>query len=256
MPESPFEFRHSGTGRQGADLRQPRHRRPVEGRLRADAARRPPERRVHPGLRHPPRRAPGDRPGRQLLRCRSPTRATVLPGASPTCTTTVTGAQTNVNVDHRRDVPQRRDGQRQRDGRRRAPRSCVKNSTVGGTLTATGAEAVQLFGSTVNGAARIANTTQVTSRSRAARSTAASTLTGNTQVTANDRYSRLAGAYGPILAGSTVNGALDLRRQQRRREGLRRRRTRSAAATAAARCAARSRTDSAPSAAPCRRRCR
>ena len=32
-------------------------------------------------------------------------------------------------------------------------------------------------------------------------------LTGNTQVTANERYSRLAGAYGPILAGSTVNGA-------------------------------------------------
>ena len=33
------------------------------------------------------------------------------------------------------------------------------------------------------------------------------TLTGNTQVTANERYTRLAGAYGPILAGSTVNGS-------------------------------------------------
>ena len=32
-------------------------------------------------------------------------------------------------------------------------------------------------------------------------------LTGNTQVTANERYTRLAGAYGPILAGSTINGA-------------------------------------------------
>ena len=31
-------------------------------------------------------------------------------------------------------------------------------------------------------------------------------LTDNTQVSANDRYSRLAGAYGPILAGSTIYG--------------------------------------------------
>ena len=29
-------------------------------------------------------------------------------------------------------------------------------------------------------------------------------LTGNTQVTANERFTRLAGAYGPILAGSSV----------------------------------------------------
>jgi hypothetical protein len=34
------------------------------------------------------------------------------------------------------------------------------------------------------------------------------TLAGNTQVSANERYSRLAGQYGPILVGSTVNGAL------------------------------------------------
>ena len=42
-------------------------------------------------------------------------------------------------------------------------------------------------------------------------------LSGNTQVTANERYSRLAGAYGPILAGNTLKGTLDVRRQQRRR---------------------------------------
>ena len=34
--------------------------------VRADAAGRPPERPLHPGLRHAPRRAPRDRPGRQL----------------------------------------------------------------------------------------------------------------------------------------------------------------------------------------------
>ena len=33
-------------------------------------------------------------------------------------------------------------------------------------------------------------------------------LTGNTQVTANERYTRLAGAYGPILVGSTRQRAL------------------------------------------------
>ena len=38
----------------------------------------------------------------------------------------------------------------------------VKNSTIGGTLTATGAEAVQLFGSTVNGAAQVAQHARAT----------------------------------------------------------------------------------------------
>ncbi len=35
-------------------------------------------------------------------------RATVLPGSSPACTTTLTGSQASVNADHRRDVPHRR----------------------------------------------------------------------------------------------------------------------------------------------------
>lgn len=43
---------------------------------------------------------------------------------------------------------------------------------------------------------------------RALRPLAQITATGNTQVSANERYSRLAGAYGPILAGSRVNGDL------------------------------------------------
>ena len=38
----------------------------------------------------------------------------------------------------------------------------VKNSTIGGALNATGAEAVQLFGTTVNGAAKIAQLARVT----------------------------------------------------------------------------------------------
>jgi len=33
-------------------------------------------------------------------------------------------------------------------------------------------------------------------------------LADNTQISANERFSRLAGEYGPILVGSTVNGAL------------------------------------------------
>ena len=44
-------------------------------------------------------------------------RATVLPGAELACGTTVTGTQTAVNVDQRRDVRQRRDGQRRDHGR-------------------------------------------------------------------------------------------------------------------------------------------
>ena len=84
----------------------------------------------------------------------------------------------------------------------------ASNSTIGGALNATGAEAVQLFGTTVNGAAKIANSTRnVTIAGSAFKSGLA--LTGNTQITASERYTRLAGAYGPILAGSTVNGTLE-----------------------------------------------
>ena len=64
-------------GREGADLRQPRHGRPLVGRLQPDAAGRPPDRPPHPGLRHALRRAPGDRPGRQLRQGR------VLPRDGP-----------------------------------------------------------------------------------------------------------------------------------------------------------------------------
>ena len=84
----------------------------------------------------------------------------------------------------------------------------ASNSTIGGALNATGAEAVQLFGTTVNGAAKIADSTRnVTIAGSTFKGGLA--LTGNTQITASERYTRLAGAYGPILAGSTVNGTLE-----------------------------------------------
>ncbi len=134
-------------------------------------------------------------------------RATVLPGSSPACGTTLTGAQTSVNVTS---------GVTCLSGATVSGAVTVasggslvaKNSTIAGALTSTGAEAVQLFGSTVNGAARIAGSTRdVTIAGSTFRSGLA--LTGNTQVTASERYSRLAGAYGPILAGSTVVGTLE-----------------------------------------------
>ena len=46
-------------------------------------------------------------------------KATVLPGGSPTCTTTLTGSQTSVTVASGVTCLDERDGERQRDGRRR-----------------------------------------------------------------------------------------------------------------------------------------
>jgi len=132
-------------------------------------------------------------------------KATALPGAALACGTTVTGAQASVNAT--------------------TGVTCVSGATVSGavtvaagasvlvssstvgSLTATGAEAVQVIGSTVGGAAKVENTTKDVTIAGSTFN-GGLTLTGNTQVTANERYSRLAGAYGPILAGSTVKGAL------------------------------------------------
>lgn len=70
-----------------------------------------------------------------------------------------------------------------------------------------GAQAVQIFGSMVNGAVRISMTARdVTVAGN--RFNGAVVLIGNTQVSANERYSRLAGAYGPLLVGNQINGAL------------------------------------------------
>jgi hypothetical protein len=133
-------------------------------------------------------------------------RATVLPGASPACTVTLTGRQnrvtagqgvtcvTNAQVNGAVTV-------------REGASLVVRNSSINGTLTSTGALAVQMFGSTVNGAVVVTRTSQdVTIAGN--RFNGAVVLTRNTQVTANERYSRLAGAYGPLVVGNRVNGAL------------------------------------------------
>ena len=131
-------------------------------------------------------------------------KATVLPGSSPACTATVTGAQANVSVAS--GVTCLNNATVSGNVTVAAGASLVaKASTIAGALTATGAEAVQLFGTTVNGAAAVRDGTRdVTIAGSTFRGGLA--LAGNTQVSANDRYSRLAGAYGPILAGSTVYG--------------------------------------------------
>ena len=69
----------------------------------------------------------------------------------------------------------------------------VRNSTISGTLVSTGAQAVQIFGSTVNGVVMVTTTSQdVTVAGN--RFNGAVVLSGNTQVSANERYTRLAGA--------------------------------------------------------------
>ena len=133
-------------------------------------------------------------------------RATVLPGSSPACTTTLTGNQASVNATTGVTCL---NGATVSGGVTVAAGASLvaKASTIGGALNATGAEAVQLFGTTVNGAAQVRNSAKdVTIAGGTFNGGLA--LTGNTQVTANERYSRLAGAYGPILAGSTVRGGL------------------------------------------------
>jgi hypothetical protein len=133
-------------------------------------------------------------------------RATVIPGASPACTTTLTGRQTRVTATQ--GVTCLTNAQVAGQVTVRPGASLVvRSSTITGTLVATRAEAVQVFGSTVNGAVQVSGTTRDVT---VAGSTfnGAVLLTGNTQVTANERYSRLAGAYGPVLVGNRVNGAL------------------------------------------------
>jgi hypothetical protein len=133
-------------------------------------------------------------------------KATVLPGASPACTATLTGRHSRVTVTQ--GVTCLTDARVAGQVTVRAGASLVvRSSTISGTLVTTGAQAVQIFGSTVNGAAQITGTTRDVT---VAGSTfnGALVLAANTQVTANERYSRLAGAYGPVLVGNRVNGAL------------------------------------------------
>jgi hypothetical protein len=133
-------------------------------------------------------------------------RATALPGASPDCTTTLRGAQRSVTVSSGvtcLDAATVNGAVVVRPGA-----SLVASDTViNGPLRATGADSVQLFGTAVEGVSSLSGTTSDITIA-GSRFDGALTLTGNTQVSDNERYSRLAGAYGPMLVGSTVNGAL------------------------------------------------
>ncbi len=203
MPESPFEFRHSGTNVKALTYGNLG----TGGLSRATFEQTLPDDHPSGGF------IPGF--GTHFVEARAidpagnygvpeAYEATVLPGGSPTCTTTLTGNQTNVTV--ATGVTCLDNAAVSGNVTVAAGASVViKKGTIGGTLTANGADTVQSFGTTITGAAQVRNTTSdVTIAGSTFRGGLA--LTGNTQVSANDRYSRLAGAYGPILSGSTVYG--------------------------------------------------
>jgi hypothetical protein len=205
MPESPFQFRHSGTNVKALTYGNLG----TGGLSRATFEQTLPDDHPSGGF------VPGF--GTHLVEHRAidpagnvgpaaSYRATVLPGASPACTTTLTGRQSHVTASQ--GVTCLTNAQVAGQVTVRAGASLVvRDSTIGGTLVSTGAQAVQMFGSTVNGAVVVTNTSRdVTVAGN--RFNGAVVLSGNTQVSANERYSRLAGAYGPLLVGNRINGAL------------------------------------------------
>jgi hypothetical protein len=132
--------------------------------------------------------------------------ATVLPGSSPGCTTTLTGRQARVVASEGVICLSRAQvtgGVTVLAG----ASLVVKDSSIDGAVASTGAEAVQLFGTSVNGPASIRGTTRDVTIAGSTFN-GVLTLAGNTQVSANERYSRLAGDYGPVLVGSRINGSL------------------------------------------------
>jgi hypothetical protein len=132
--------------------------------------------------------------------------ATVLPGSSPACTRTLTGKQTTVAAIS--GVTCLTNAQVGGTVTVRSGASLVvRDSRISGALVSAGAQAVQMFGTTVAGAAQITGTTRDVTIAGSTFSGAV-VLANNTQVTANDRFTRLAGAYGPLLVGNKVTGAL------------------------------------------------
>jgi IgA peptidase M64 len=144
-------------------------------------------------------------------------RATVLPGELPACTTTVTGTHAgNLRVTEGVTCLA---GATVSGGVTVRPGASLvaRDSTIDGRLVTSGAEVVQLFGTTVNGVAWISGTTVGVTA-------AGSTFHGAVSLLSNDqlpreqgpgdrdrwdeRFMRLAFEYGPILAGNTVTGAL------------------------------------------------
>ena len=122
-------------------------------------------------------------------------KATVLPGESPECTSTLSGKQSKVVVDS--GVTCLEDANVTGGVRIRPGASLVaSNSSINGGLEAKGAEVVQLFGSTVNGMTRITETTgDVTF--------AGATFNGSLTLLDNE-----VGDYGVVLAGNTIKGEL------------------------------------------------
>ncbi|MER7444053.1 M64 family metallopeptidase [Micromonospora avicenniae] len=205
MPASPFQFRHSGT-----DVKALTYGNLGTGGLsRAAFEQTLPDDHPAGGF------VPGF--GTHLVEHRaidpagnvgepSAYRATVLPGASPDCTRTLTGPQLRVVASE--GVTCLKNAQvLGAVSVKRGASLVVSDSSITGTLSATGAQALQIFGSTVNGATDIAGTTRDVTIAGSTFNGSVS-LARNVQVSANDRYSRLAGAYGPILVGSRINGSL------------------------------------------------
>ena len=132
-------------------------------------------------------------------------RATVLPGESRECTRTLSGTQRLVIVSSGVTCLDR--AKVNAVVVRPGASLVVSDTVINGALHAGGADAVQLFGTRVNGVSSIRGTTSDVTIAGSAFNGALA-LTDNTQLSDNERYSRLAGEYGPMLVGSSVNGAL------------------------------------------------
>ena len=134
-------------------------------------------------------------------------RATVLPGELAECTDTITGAHSG-KIRVTSGVTCLQNAQVAGGVTVTAGASLVAfDSSINGGLTSTAANVVQLFGTRVNGATTITGTsTDVTTAGN--RFNGDLTLTGNTQVQANQQFFEFGYEYGPILAGNTVNGDL------------------------------------------------
>ena len=186
MPQSPFQFRHSGTNVKALTY----------GNLGTGGLSRATFEQTLPDDHPSGRFIPGFGTHFVEHRAIDPAgnysvpeayNATVLPGGSPTCTTTLTGTQTNVTVtsgvtclnnatvsgnvtvDRRRLAGGQEEHDQRHADRQPAPRPCSCSA------------------STINGAANIRNSTRDVTIAGSTFSGGLA-LTGNTQVTANERY--------------------------------------------------------------------
>jgi hypothetical protein len=123
-------------------------------------------------------------------------KATVLPGQSPECTTTLTGKQKRVFVGE--GVTCLVDANATGGVRVRPGASLVAtDSSIKGGIESKGAEVVQLFGGQVSGRAKITETTGDL--------TFAGTVFNGALILEENEV----GDYGVVLAGNTIKGLLD-----------------------------------------------